>query len=217
MTAFQDRTDAGRKLAAELAAKIHGPATVAAIPRGGIVVAAPIAEHLHAPLAVVYARKLTSRVSPELAFGALDEDGQALLEPEIVADLQLTPDEVERAKRRVWEEIRRRMIAYAVPALAHFLAPGLSLVLVDDGLATGLTMKAALAYARRHGAQDITVAVPCASARAAAYFHRTADRFVSLIVDEDFMAVGRYYEDFSPVTDEEVIATVSRPPRAEAR
>lgn len=214
---FKDRTDAGQKLAIELSATIVGPTTVAAIPRGGVVVAAPVAARLHAPLAVVYARKLTAPVAPELAFGALDEDGEVLLDSRIVADLQLTPADVEAAKRRVAEEIRRRMLAYRTPPLANFIAPGRGVVLVDDGLATGLTMKAAVAYASRHGARDITVAVACASARAAAYFRRVADRFVSLVVDEDFVAVGEYYEDFAPVTDEVAIATVFRQPRMETR
>jgi len=82
--------------------------------------------------------------------------------------------------------------------------------LVDDGLATGLTMRVALAYARRHGPRDVTVAVPCASAQAARQFERAADRFVSLVVDAEFQAVGQYYLDFSPVTDDEVLAMLAR-------
>jgi predicted phosphoribosyltransferase len=101
------------------------------------------------------------------------------------------------------------MALYGVPLLAHHL-PGRTVVLVDDGLATGLTMRAAVGYARRHGARSIMVAVPCAAPEASAYFTRVADRVVSLIVDPGFMAVGAYYVDFSPVTDEAVVSMLER-------
>ena len=84
------------------------------------------------------------------------------------------------------------------------------MVLVDDGLATGLTMRVALAYARRHGARDVTVAVPCASAPAAQECERVADRFVSLVVDPAFQAVGQYYLDFASVRDDEVLVMLAR-------
>lgn len=202
---FRDREEAGQELAARLAPVITGPCVVAAIPRGGVAVALPIARRLGAPLTVVYARKLTAAFAPELAFGALDEDGQVLLQRTTVEALGLQPPDIEEAKARVAAEIRRRMALYRVPPLAGYL-PGAAVVLVDDGLATGLTMHAALAYARRHGAREITVAVPCAPPEAAERFRREADRFVCPIVDEGFMAVGQYYADFSPVTDEQVVA-----------
>ena len=144
-----------------------------------------------------------------MAFGALDEDGHAITDPSTVGALGLGPQEIEEAKRRTAAEIQRRMALYGVPPLSHYL-PGASVVLVDDGLATGLTMQSALAYARRHGAREITVAVPCASAQAAERFRRDADRFVSLIVDPDFVAVGEYYIDFSPVPDASVVAMLAR-------
>jgi predicted phosphoribosyltransferase len=183
---------------------------VAAIPRGGVAVALPIVERLRVPLTVAYARKLTAPFAPEFAFGALDEDAQTVLDPGAVASLGLGPEEMEQAKARVWAEIQRRMTLYRVPPLAHHL-PGAAVVLVDDGLATGLTMRAALEYARRHGAREITVAVPCAATGVAERFRRAADRFVSLIVDDAFTAVGTYYEDFSPVTDEDVAGEPATP------
>lgn len=209
---FQNRTEAGRLLAEELAPLISRPAVVAAIPRGGVVVALPIATTLELPLTVVYARKLISPVAPELAFGALDEDGEMLVEEGVVRLLGLRPQDVEEAKTRTAAEIRRRMASYRVPPLAHYL-PACDVVLVDDGLATGLTMRAAVAYARRHGARTIVVATPCASATAAQRFRREADHFVSLIVDEFFAAVGNYYIDFGQISDEEVldILAVARP------
>ncbi|HET7853914.1 MAG TPA: phosphoribosyltransferase family protein [Candidatus Methylomirabilis sp.] len=205
---FQDRTEAGELLAAELAPLISRPAVVAAIPRGGVAVALPVATTLELPLTVVYARKLISPAAPELAFGALDEDGQMLVEEGIVRLLELSPQDVEEARTRTAAEIRRRMARYGVPPLAHYL-PACQVVLVDDGLATGLTMRAALAYARRHGARSIVVAAPCASATAARRFRRDADHFVSLIVDESFAAVGAYYVDFSQISDEEVLGMLA--------
>jgi len=209
---FQDRTEGGRLLAAELAPLISRPAVVAAIPRGGVAVALPVATTLELPLTVVYARKLISPAAPELAFGALDEDGEMLVEEGIVRLLELSPQDVEEATTRTAAEIRRRMARYGVPPLATYL-PACEVVLVDDGLATGLTMRAALAYARRHGARSIVVATPCASATAAQRFRRDADHFVSLIVDESFAAVGAYYVDFSQILDEEVLGmlAVARP------
>jgi putative phosphoribosyl transferase len=207
---FEDRRRAGLALARELTAVIDPAHTVVAgIPRGGIAVAIPIVERFAVPLAMVYARKLTAPQAPELAFGALDEDGHAFIDPRIVAMLALTAQDIERARTRVTTEIRRRMSLYEAPSLAEFL-PGRDVVLVDDGLATGLTMRAAVAYARRHGARQIIVAVPCVSSSAAERFRREADRLVSLIVDEAFEAVGAYYVDFSPVSDDEVVAMLRR-------
>jgi putative phosphoribosyl transferase len=210
---FRDRTEAGRQLAAVVAPVVRLPAVVAGIPRGGVAVALPIVERLRVPLTVVYARKLTSRLAPELAIGALDEDGETTVDARTVALLGLDAAEVEAAKTHVAEEIRRRMALYRVPPISRYL-PGAAVVLVDDGLATGLTMRAALAYARRHGAREVTVAVPCASESAAEWFTREADHFVSLVVDQDFSAVGAYYMDFSPVVDAEVITMLAEAQKA---
>jgi putative phosphoribosyl transferase len=171
---FRDRTEAGEKLAEELAAVVHRPAVVAAIPRGGVAVALPVVERLRVPLTIVCPRTLTAPVAAELSVGALAE-APAL---------------------------------HRVPPLEHYL-PGATVVLVDDGLATGLTMGAAVADARRLGAREVVVAVPCSSQAAARRFRAEADRFVSLVVDPDFSAVGAYYTDFSPVSDEEVLAMLA--------
>jgi putative phosphoribosyl transferase len=206
---FRNRTEAGQALGDALAPVLAPPFVVGAIPRGGVAVALPLVERFRARLALVYASKLTAHVAPEFAFGALDEDGVAHVDAESVARLGLSPEDVERAKGRVSGEIQRRMAAYGAPPLGRHL-PGPGVVLVDDGLATGLTMRVAVAYARRHGARDVTVAAPCASAQAAREFERTADRFVSLVVDPEFQAVGQYYVDFTPVSDDEVVAMLAR-------
>ncbi len=203
---FRDRHEAGVGLAELLAPVVSRPCVVAAIPRGGVVLGVAVAELLSAPLTVAYARKLTAPFARELAFGAMDEDGEVLLDEATVETLGLGPTDIDEAKARVGAEIRRRMALYRAPPLARYLPGSSAVVLVDDGLATGLTMRAALAYARRHGAREIVVATPCASASAAEYFRGEADRFVCPVVNEGFVAVGQYYDDFSPVSDDEVVA-----------
>lgn len=163
---YWDRADAGRILAEEVAGRVARPCVVAAVPRGGVVVALPIAERLSAPLTVAYARKLASPGSPGSAFGVMDEDGRALLDADRLAALELSPDELESLKAHVSREIQRQMLLYCMPPLARAL-PAPAVVLVDDGLVTGLTMAGAVAYARRHGAREITVVASCASSAAA--------------------------------------------------
>ena len=209
MVRYRDRHEAGSILAAEVVRAVRGPCVVAAIPRGGIVVAAPVAERLAAPLTMVYARKIALPIAPEFAIGALDEDGEATFEHtwprwrEVVRE-----EDVAAARARVGAEIARQRDRYGAPALAP-LARGATVVLVDDGLATGLTMRAAVAYARRSGATRVVVAAPCASEEAAERLTREADRFVCPLVDPDFGAVGSYYRAFGSVSDEEVLATLA--------
>jgi predicted phosphoribosyltransferase len=206
---FKNRTEAGRALATAVGTMMTRPFIVVALPRGGVAVALPVAERLAVPLTVSYARKLTDPRAPELAFGALDEDGRTIIEPSTVAALGLSPLDVEQATSRVAADIQRRMALYRTPPLGRLL-PGAGVILVDDGLATGLTMRAALCYARRHDAREIAVAVPCASAPAAQRLRQEVDHFVSLVVDEEFTTVGSYYADFSPVRDEDVVAMLAR-------
>jgi predicted phosphoribosyltransferase len=205
---YRDRHEAGSILAAEVARSARGRCVVAAIPRGGIVVAARVAERLAAPLTMVYARKIALPTAPEFAIGALDEDGEAILEHAWPRWREVAPEDVAAARARVGAEIARQRDRYGAPALAP-LARGATVVLVDDGLATGLTMRAAVAYVRRHGAARVIVAAPCASEEAAERFTREADRFVCPLVDPNFGAVGSYYRAFGSVSDEEVLATLA--------
>jgi putative phosphoribosyl transferase len=206
---FQDRTAAGERLAARLQTLLARPSVIAAIPRGGVAVALPIVERLKRPLAIVHACKLTTAAAPEVAFGALDEDGRATIDSAAVARLQVGADDIASITARVEAEMRRRAVLYKARPLAEYL-PGPDVVLVDDGLATGLTMRAAVHYVRRLGAREVTVAVPCASEAAAARFRDDADRFVSLIVGDVLGAVGGYYADFAKLTDEQVCAMIAR-------
>jgi predicted phosphoribosyltransferase len=208
---YRDRQEAGEALAREIARVVHGRCVVAGIPRGGIVVAAPVAERLHAPLTLAYARKITLPAAPELAVGALDEDGEAIFDHSLVGVLGAGPGELEAARERVHREIERQRACYGTMPLAE-LAVESVVVLVDDGLATGLTMGAAVAFARRHRARRVVVAAPCASAEAAERFAREADRFVCPLVDPYFGAVGSYYLAFGSVSDDEVAAVLARHP-----
>jgi predicted phosphoribosyltransferase len=211
---YEGRLEAGRVLADLLDPRALGPdVVVAGIPRGGVVVAGPIAERLGAPLAVVHTRKLSSPLQPEFAFGAVDEDGHAILDYRAMVTLGLGERDVDEIKGRVAREIAERAAAYPGPGLSAYL-PGPTVVLVDDGLATGLTMQAAIDYARRHGATATVVAVPCASERA---FHelksllsRAGDLLVCPRVDRAFLAVGDHYADFHQVGDEELAGVLAR-------
>ena len=198
---FTDRRDAGHALAGEIASLLSGPVVVAAIPRGGVPVARPVAERLGAPLALVHARKLVVPRAGDSAVGAIDEDGYAVLDELALAALGVDPGDLQAAQFRAARQIGRQLGRGGGPPLPGLLAPDAQLVLVDDGLSTGWTMRAALAFARRHGARRVTVAVPCASEPAAEYFREHADRFLCPIVDEALLAVDQYYEDFSPVNE----------------
>jgi putative phosphoribosyl transferase len=207
--AFVDRNQAGAALAMELSSLDPPAAAVASISRGGLIVATPVSGLLGIPLTLIHARELLAPLPPRLPFGALDEDGHAVVDYPLVGALRLDGDEIESIKRSAFTAIRRRQALYDARPLADFL-PAKRVVLVAEGLSNGLRMDAAVAYARRHGAAEVIVAVPCASSYAAARLRGSADRLVTLVIDPDFGAVGSYYADFPRVTDEEVLPVVSR-------
>ncbi|MFI5371061.1 MAG: phosphoribosyltransferase [Candidatus Eisenbacteria bacterium] len=207
--AFRDRTDAGNVLADELARVLVHPCVVLGIPRGGLMVAFTVAERFRAPLAPAFARKVTLPSQPELAVGALDEDGHLLVDHETLTALGAGPDDLADARRAAALELARERERYEAPRLTPWFGQR-TVVIVDDGLATGLTMRAAVAWARRHDAREVVVAVPVASLDAAARLEREADRIVCPWVDETFGAVGGYFRDFAPVTDEQVLEALER-------
>lgn len=206
---FRDRADAGALLGARLETLVQPPIVVAAIPRGGLAVALPIATRLDAPLTLTFARKLTVPVAPEFALGAVDEDGALLLDHAHVASVGASGDEMDRARRAAHLEIGREREQYRTAPLDK-LARGAAVVLVDDGLATGLTMRAAVAHARRCGAREVIVAAPCASDSAIQKLQHEADRVVALISASGPFAVGSYYADFHAVSDGEVLGILER-------
>ena len=199
---FYDRTDAGRRLAKLLKRRIQGPCVVLAIPRGGVVVGYEVAKELGCPLDVVISRKVGAPAQPELAVGAVAEDGVVFVDEEIAGLVGVSRDYVERRAREELREVRRRAEEYRggreMPELS-----GKTVVLVDDGLATGLTMMAAVHMARNKGAERVVVAVPVSPPETVAKLQRHADEVICLETPTNFYAIGQFYERFDQLTDEE--------------
>ena len=210
---YPDRTAAGRVLAEEVRPFVPGGGVVVGIPRGGAVVAAALAEPLRLPMTLVHVRKIALARSPELAIGAMDEDGHALVDEALVRLLHGGQRETAAARERARIELERQRRLYAAPPVS-VLGRNATVVLVDDGLATGATMRAALHYVRRHGARRVIVAVPCASEDTARALEHEAERLVCPWIDPGFGAVGEHYEDFAPVSDSEVLTALARAQQA---
>ena len=202
---FKDRADAGRQLARTLAARYAGQGGVVyALPRGGVTLGAEIARRLHMPLDLIIARKIGHPFNPEYAIGAVTESGELTSNPREVAHVDTEWFRRQIAVER--EEARRRHQAY-LGGRASPSATGKLAILVDDGIATGLTMEVAIRELRRQKPARLVVAVPVAPSDTAARFEREVDDLVALDIPEYYLgAVGAYYEDFRQVTDDEVIA-----------
>jgi predicted phosphoribosyltransferase len=199
---FYDRTDAGRRLAKLLKRRIQGPCIVLAIPRGGVVVGYEVAKELGCPLDVVISRKVGAPAQPELAVGAVAEDGVVFVDEEIAGLVGVSRDYVERRAREELREVRRRAEEYRGEREMPDLS-GKTVILVDDGLATGLTMMAAVHMARNKGAEKVVVAVPVSPPETVAKLRRHADEVICLETPTNFYAIGQFYERFDQLTDEE--------------
>ena len=206
---FRDRIDAGVRLASLLSAYSDAPDTIVlGIPRGGVVVAAEVARELHLPLDIVLAAKVGAPGNPEFAAGALTADGELLANP--VARVGLA--DLERLSGGAREKISRLL-----DSLRGDLPPlhieGRTAIVVDDGLATGLTARAAARYLRRQGASRIVLAVPVAARDSAAMIAPEVDEFVSAETPAGFYAVGQFYMRFGQTEDAEVRALLRDTPR----
>ncbi|HEU5314938.1 MAG TPA: phosphoribosyltransferase [Chloroflexota bacterium] len=201
---FGDRREAGRRLGERLAERValQDP-VVLALPRGGVPVAYEVARRLGAPLDVFLVRKLGVPGHEELAMGAIAAGGVRVLNGEVVATLGIREDAVEAAAQREQAELVRRERAYRGERPAPDVR-GRDVVLVDDGLATGSTMRAAAAALRAMGPGRIIVGVPVASSETCDELRDEVDEIVCLLTPEPFYAVGVWYEDFEQTTDEEV-------------
>jgi putative phosphoribosyl transferase len=206
---FASRTDAGQQLAQMLTRYRSQNPFVLALPRGGVVVGYEVARRLCAPLDVLIVRKLGVPIQPELAFGAIAEGGEKVIDPRTVSYVGLCQEEIERVIATEKEEITRRLLRYRQGRPLPDLT-GLTVILVDDGLATGLTAQAAVRALRARNPAQIVLAVPVASREAAQILLKEVDNFVSLENPSSFWAVGYWYEDFSPVSDNEVMALLER-------
>jgi predicted phosphoribosyltransferase len=200
---YRDRAEAGDQLAAALAAYRGQRAVVLGIPRGGIPVAAAVARALDAELDVVVARKLGAPFQPELAVGAVTANGGLFRDEETIDALGITEDVLRQAIQRESAVARRREARFrgARPAPA---IEGRTVLVVDDGLATGATMRAAVRSVRKRHPAKLVVAVPVGSEQACAALRPEVDEIVCMSTPEPFFAVGLYYADFTAVEDDEV-------------
>ncbi|AXK36928.1 phosphoribosyltransferase [Streptomyces armeniacus] len=208
---FHDRRQAGRALASEImnAQPGGGPEDplVLGLPRGGVPVAAEVARTLDAPLDVLVARKIGAPGNPEVGVGALAGDAPPYFDSESLAMLGLTPERLEPAVAREREELRRREELYqrGRPPLD---LDGRAVIIVDDGLATGVTARAALRSARERGARWLLLAVPVGAEHTAAALESEADQVLCLHRSPAFRSVGEWYKDFRQLDDDEVISAL---------
>ncbi len=198
---FRDRHDAGRRLAEELGGYADDErAVVLGIPRGGVVVGGEVARLLGLPLDVVIASKIGAPENPEYAIGAVDPDGRITANPGAGYDTA----ELEHLGRSVRDKVRRRLELYR-GGLEPVDLSGATAIVIDDGIATGLTAKAALAYVRAQGVERLILAVPVIAASTARAMEDLADELVALEKPEAFYAVGQFYRSFGQVSDDEVL------------
>ena len=207
---FATRSDAGRQLADRLAGLDLGAPVVLALPRGGVPVALEVARRLAAPLDLVMVRKIGAPGHEELAAGAV-VDGptpELVLNPDVVRAYGIDQGYLEREQERQLAEIARRRAAY-LGNRPRAVVAGHSAIVIDDGIATGATMRAALRAVRRAGPKATVLAVPVADAGILARLEHEADRVVCLHTPSDLVAVGQYYRDFRQLEDTDVIAMLS--------
>lgn len=202
---FRDRKDAGNQLAAKLKQyKDTKEVLVLALPRGGVVNGLEIARHLKAPLDVLIVRKIGFPGQPELAIGAVSETGTVVLNKSIISTYGVSEDYVQAETSRQKEEIARRVKLYRQGKGLSELE-GKTIILVDDGVATGATMKAAIATLKKEKIQKLVVALPVSPPETAKELMEMVDEYICLETPWNFMAVGGYYKDFRQISDEEVV------------
>ena len=207
---FRDREAGGRALAAQLSAYAGRPDTlVLALPRGGVPVAYEVAQALDAPLDLLLVRKLGAPGERELAMGALAEGGVRVLNDEVVRALRVRPEQIAAAAAAEADEIARQAALYREGRPTPELR-GRTVILIDDGLATGATMRAAIAAARAQEAARIIVASPVAAQETVDRLRLLADEVVAAETPEPFGAIGMWYADFSQVSDDEVRSLLRR-------
>jgi putative phosphoribosyl transferase len=207
---FADRTDAGRVLAEHLREYADRPdLLVLALPRGGVPVAFEVARELDAPLDVFLVRKLGVPGHEELAMGAIASGGIRIVNEQVVRALGITDDQIAAAAADEARELERRDREYRGSRLPPAMQ-GRTVILIDDGLATGSTMRAAAAAVRAQAPRHLVVAVPVGAAETCEALRSEVDRVVCAVTPEPFYGVGMWYEDFTQTTDEEVRELLGR-------
>jgi predicted phosphoribosyltransferase len=201
---FDDRVDAGQRLAEKLEQYAgHKDVIVLALPRGGVPVAYEVAKYLGAPLDVFLVRKLGVPGHEEYAMGAIAMGGVEIINQDIVRQLDISREAIDNVAQREQEEMRRRDQVYR-QGLPFPDLTGKTVIIVDDGLATGATMRAAATAVFEHNPAKVIIAVPTGSPEVCQAFEALADEVVCLSTPDPFRAVGAWYRDFSQTTDEEV-------------
>jgi putative phosphoribosyl transferase len=207
---FDDRDQAGRALAARLADEhLPGPIVVLALPRGGVPVAAPVARRLNAPLDLLLVRKIGAPWQSELAVGAVVDGGH----PEVVIDEAASAatgasrSYIDQQAQIEWRELERRRAVY-LRGRTPVPVAGATVILIDDGIATGTTVRAALIALRRRGPARLVLAVPVAPHDTLTRLAREVDKIVCLAEPVPFRAIGLHYRDFEQLSDEAVITTL---------
>ena len=207
---FCNRTDAGRRLAQKLQAYRHDPQVlVVALPRGGVPVAYEIAKALDVPLDLCLVRKLGAPTQPELAMGAIATGGIQILNSRVIADLEISQQLIARVAARESEELERRAHVYRGQA-PPLNVQGRTVILVDDGLATGCTMQAAITVLQRQHPCAIIVAVPVAAPTTCEKLELEVDQVICEHVPDPLFAIGNWYNDFTQTTDAEVCELLAR-------
>lgn len=206
---FRDRAHAGEQLAAHLADLASEPVVVLGLPRGGVPVAAPVADALDAPLDVVVARKVGAPGHPEFGVGAVAEERITVIDEATIRRLGITWEDLQPTVERELQEVERRVEAYRQ---GHDAVPlsGRVAVLVDDGLATGVSAEAAARSAARRLPSRVVVAAPVGAPATVARLQHVAQDVVCAETPPDFMAVGQWYDDFTQTTDDEVVDLLAR-------
>ncbi|WP_017600967.1 phosphoribosyltransferase [Nocardiopsis lucentensis] len=214
MTEFRDRADAGLRLAERLGDLGEEDVVVLGLPRGGVPVAFEVARRLRAPLDVIVIRKLGVPYQPELAMGAIGEGGVRVVNDQIIRMANVSEAELDGVQRRERAELDARVERFRRSRSGVPLT-GRTVVLVDDGVATGATARAACQVARARGADRVVVAVPVGSPDSIADLRRVADEVVCVHEPEFFHAVGEWYQEFSQTPDEEVVELLERAARTD--
>jgi predicted phosphoribosyltransferase/predicted alpha/beta-hydrolase family hydrolase len=206
---FEDREDAGRRLAELVGERSYRDPVVLGLPRGGVVVAAQVARLIGAPLDLVVVRKLGAPGNPELGIGAVAEDGAMVVNEALVARLRVGEGQLDRIANRERRELERRVAAYRTDPPVPL--DGKTAIIVDDGLATGYTARAAVAAARLRGADRVVVAVPVAAPETAAEFEVLVDELLCVELPAMLLGVGGAYADFTQTTDDAVVSLLRGP------
>lgn len=210
---FKDRKDAGQKLASKLQEyKNNSDALVLALPRGGIILAYEIAKELNLPLDVIIAQKIGAPNFQELAVGAICEDGEVFFEDEIISSCNASKEYLDLESSKKQKEAKRRADLYR-KNLKPLDLKNKKAILVDDGIATGSTMLAAIKSAKAKKAKEVIVAVPVIAFDSIKKIKNKADKLIFLDAPQDFSAVGQFYDNFEQITDDIVVGLLEKSKR----